>query len=283
MDHRVKHKSSSKPRRLSKTSDTSESSTRRRVKRGSKPRRIKESEMMEDDYVDSTQQTPKYHHSSVDAPRRIKNTDDHVLSTPKPAASIDAPRRIHKTEKYVEEKEETDIEKRKKLEHAKYEEKYGIELDDSDVLRIKNKRAQYEKPLTETGAKVKDKDEIKQFLEGYKKIDPNELGTIECGSFIRYIKPDGVLCKGGTLTKNCSPKYWMLTNSKLKKTWSVQLQPGYKYYTVDKEKQKMQRSEADNIYNKVKNKEVDIIPKGDFQQIMEDYYRMKKILGEKTA
>jgi hypothetical protein len=253
---RVKHRSSSKPRRISKDSNKSDSSDKRRVKRGSKPRKI----------IDSGSE--RIHHSEpiVDKHREM----------------ITEPRRIRKIESTTPKQynEETDIEQRKKLEHAKYEEKYGIELDDSDVLRIKNKRAQFEKPLTETGAKVQDKDEIKKFLEGYKKLDTNELGTLSCGSFIRYIKPDGVLCKGGLLTKNCYPKYWMLTNSKLKKTWSVQLQSGYKYYTVDKEKQLAQRTEADQIYNQVKNREVDMVPRGELQTIMDDYYRMKKLLGE---
>ena len=94
----------------------------------------------------------------------------------------------------------------------------------------------------------KDKDVIKQKLEGYVLVKPGNLAELKPGDRVRYMV-NGELRGGGAVKQNRWPNYVVLMNVINKVTWCMQLkEPSLKVWCRPLEKVNKEKADAQKIY-----------------------------------
>ena len=95
---------------------------------------------------------------------------------------------------------------------------------------------------------TKDKDVIKQKLEGYTAVKPAKLAELKPGDRIRYMI-NNELRGGGAVKQNRWPDYIVLINVINKASWCMQLkEPSLKVWCKPIEKVNKERDEAQKVY-----------------------------------
>ena len=106
----------------------------------------------------------------------------------------------------------------------------------------------YNRPkITKQDLISENSDELKNKLEGWILIPEDYLDRIQCGIWVRYVSHQGLYRSGGVLIKNASPTYMVLLNTKIKKSWSVDLSKNHIFVENQEEKKKVKMMK-DKLY-----------------------------------
>ena len=98
----------------------------------------------------------------------------------------------------------------------------------------------YNRPkITKQDLISENSDELKHKLENWILIPEEYIDRLQCSTWVRYVSHKGLYRSGGVLIKNASPTYLVLLNTKLKKSWSVDLSKNYIFVENQEEKKKI--------------------------------------------